>query len=147
MCFVSHMTQGSTRKRQFQSRFWQTSSNSVDLSLLGKRREWVSIFDSACICPLSFALTLAVREGLVCYFQEMEVLSVWERVVLHCWFPASTRFHIEHVQTISVCYIRFWSKKVNIVRFSSSGCISSCRCIYKTIFLTGCSLSIAPHIA
>jgi len=31
-------------------------------------------------------------------------LSVWERVVLHCWFPASTRFHIEHVQTISVCY-------------------------------------------
>jgi len=35
----------------------------------------------------------------------MEDLSRWERVILHCWFPASTRFHIEHVQTISVCYI------------------------------------------
>jgi len=104
VCFASHMTQGSTRKRQSQSRFYQTSSNSDSLSRLGKKREWVCIFDSSCVCSLSFAPEFEMRVLLVRFFQQMEDLSRWERVILHCWFPASTRFHKEYVQTISVCY-------------------------------------------
>ena len=59
------------------------------LSLVWVRRE--NEFASLILlvsASLSFALTLAVREWLVRYFQKMEVLSNWERVVLHCWFPA-----------------------------------------------------------
>jgi len=125
VCFASHMTQGSARKRQLQSRFYQTSSNSDSLSRLGKKREWVCIFDSSCVCSLSFALTLAVRKWLVRYFQKMEVLSNWARVVLHCWFPASSRFHLEHVQTISVCYTNgSGSKSETIVQCSACHSIS-----------------------
>ena len=57
-----------------------------------------------CLLSLSFAPKFEMRVLLVRFFQQMEDLSRWDRVILHCWFPASTRFHKEYVQTISVCY-------------------------------------------
>jgi len=72
--------------------FIQTSSELDSLSYLGRKREWICIFDSAYDVSLSFAIEVDMREWLVFGLQQRADFSKWERVILHCWFSANGSF-------------------------------------------------------
>ena len=59
--------------------FIQTSSELDSLSYLGKKREWICIFDSASGVSLSFAIEADMREWLVVGLQQRADFSKWER--------------------------------------------------------------------
>ena len=113
--------------------FIQTSSELGSLSYLGRKREWVCIFDSA--SEVSLACFWVWYERITCVpnLQQRADFSKWESVILHCWFSAKRRFlkvregyfallilskwefREEYVQTIKCLLQRFPSSLGSVV--------------------------------